>query len=392
MPEKKQQVTAIALIMLIVLLSVFPIDVLLPSFPVLSEHFQRPTTDIALSVSLFVLGIALSQLFIGPLSDVFGRKYLLLGGIAVTLVGGLGCAVSVDFLPFMFFRMLQALGCGCFVLCQALIQDLFEGQERTRVRILQVTATGVLISLSPLAGTFLQWLWGWRGGFYVYCALALLIWLLAWRNLDNRSPVATPPRKNLLQGYRLVLGNFAFVGNYLLSALAFSCHFAFIVVSPILFMEQLGLSQFQYGLMLLGYGAAYIAGGFGAGWLNRRIAPDTQVVAGLGLILLSAPVMLLLSHQYERSALTILLPMLLCTAGTTLVRPTVSTRAMEIFPDNAGVAASAGSTLIFVAAALISALVSLFTRQLEWTLALSFIGFSTAGLVLNSRLGKHRSR
>ena len=114
--------------MTMVLLGVFPLDVLLPSFPALSEHFRTTPAEIAFSISLFAIGISLSQLLIGPLSDAIGRKRLLLAGMAVSIVGATGCILSTEYTWFLVFRLLQAIGCGCFVLSQALIQDFFDGK------------------------------------------------------------------------------------------------------------------------------------------------------------------------------------------------------------------------------------------------------------------------
>lgn len=243
-----------------VLLGVFPLDVLLPSFPALAEHFRRTPADIALSISLFAVGIAFAQLLIGPLSDVIGRKGLLLAGMSVSILGALGCVMTSDYSLFLIFRVVQALGCGCFVLSQALVQDLFEGEERDRLRILMVTAGGIFISVSPLAGTFLQATLGWRGSFWVFIALSAAVLLKAWLFLENTRPTASGTRTNFLTAYRQVLGDFDFVGYWLISAFAFACHFSFIVISPLIFMDRLQLSAYEFSLILLIYGAAYVTG------------------------------------------------------------------------------------------------------------------------------------
>jgi DHA1 family bicyclomycin/chloramphenicol resistance-like MFS transporter len=107
-----QRRIAVVLLLSMTVLGVFPLDVVLPSFPALSEHFRTAPADIALSVSLFAVGIALSQLLIGPLSDVIGRKHLLLAGIAIAMVGALGCTLATNYSVFLVMRFVQALGCG----------------------------------------------------------------------------------------------------------------------------------------------------------------------------------------------------------------------------------------------------------------------------------------
>ncbi|ROM69043.1 multidrug transporter CflA [Pseudomonas brassicacearum] len=381
----------VGLLLTLTLLGVFPIDVVLPSFPALSEHFQRPSSDIALSVSLFAIGIALSQLLIGPLSDAMGRKNLLLIGISVSAVGATGCVLADGYWSFLFFRVVQALGCGCFVLSQALIQDLFTGGEQQRLRIFLVTCGGIFISVSPLAGTGLQSWMGWRGSFLVFVALAVGVFVGA--SLLLKPSPAGRPRKRLdfIASYRKVCGDFSFMAYWLTSALAFSCHFSFIVISPLVLIDQLQLSPEAFSWALLGYGLAYIGGGAVATVLSNRIDPQTQIITGLGLILVAGALMLGLSSQLGLSVTTLLLPMIVCTAGTTIARAAAHTLAMNRFPGQAGTSASAGSVLIFIVGGLTSAAISLTPLDMQITLALCLMLLSLLGLLLNT-LVRHRHR
>ncbi|MEZ1317546.1 multidrug effflux MFS transporter [Pseudomonas fluorescens] len=381
----RHKISAIALLMVMTLLGVFPLDVLLPSFPALAEHFRTTPADIALSVSLFAIGISLSQLLIGPLSDRFGRKHLLLGGMAVSIVGAMGCLLTSNFTVFLTFRVIQAVGCGCFVLSQALIQDLFEDKERDRLRILLSTLSGVFITVSPLLGSVLQQLMDWPGSFILFIGFAAVVFLTTWFMFDNRRPAAVV-HQNIFRAYRRVYGNTRFIGYWLIAAITFSCHFSFIVVSPLIFMDQLHLSTYEYSLTLLLYGVAYIFGGIVARVLASRISASTQIIVGLRLIFISGPVMLLLSGLYGLSNLTVLIPMIICTAGITIARPIATSRAMDVFTNNAGTSASAGNTLIFICGGLISALINLSGANLQTTLALAFLLLSAAGLALNHRL------
>jgi Bcr/CflA subfamily drug resistance transporter len=381
----KNRRAAIILLLTMVMLGVFPLDVLLPSFPALAEHFRTTPGDIAFSISLFAIGIALSQLLVGPLSDVIGRKSLLLAGMAVSIVGATGCVLSTDYAWFLMFRVVQAIGCGCFVLSQALVQDLFDGKERDQLRILMVTASGLFISVSPLAGTLLQQALDWPASFIVFIALAAAVFLKACFFLENRH-TATTPRRSILQSYRRVCRDADFLGYWLIAAIAFTCHFSFIVISPLIFMEQLQLSAYEFSLTLLLYGVAYIIGGIVARVLAGRIAPDTQIIVGLSLIIFSGLVMLMLSNVMGLSTLTVLIPMIVCTAGTTIARPIATSKAMEVFPDMAGTSASAGNTLVFIFGGLISALINLSPFELQLTLALSFIALSSVGLVMIYRI------
>lgn len=382
---------AVGLLLTLTLLGVFPIDVVLPSFPALSEHFGRSSSDIALSVSLFAVGIALSQLLVGPLSDAMGRKNLLLIGITVAAIGATGCVLANNYWFFLFFRVVQALGCGCFVLSQALIQDLFTGQEQQRLRIFLVTCGGLFISVSPLAGTGLQSWMGWRGSFLVFIALAIGVFVSACLLLDPPAAGSQRRRLNFIASYQKVCRDFSFMAYWMTSALAFSCHFSFIVISPLVFIDQLQLSPEAFSLALLAYGLAYIGGGAVATVLSNRIDSQTQIITGLCLILSAGVLMLGLSSHLGLSVTTLLLPMIVCTAGTTIARAAAHTRAMNIFPEQAGTSASAGSVLIFIIGGLTSAAISLTPLDLHITLALCLILLSLLGQVLNALI-RYRHR
>lgn len=206
--HSREKSSIILLLMTMTLLAVFPLDVVLPSFPALSSHFQISSPDAALSVSLFAVSLAVSVMLVGPLSDMWGRKKLLLGGIAIAAIGAAGCVVASDYRWFLVFRMVQAIGCGAFSLSQALIQDLFAGRERERLRIWMVTWGGVFISISPLLGTWLQSHLGWQGSFYVFITLAVIVWLGAYWLLKEIPPAHMAP----LRGSSVLIG--AYVRMY----------------------------------------------------------------------------------------------------------------------------------------------------------------------------------
>jgi len=380
-----QKRSVLTLLLAMVLLGVFPLDVILPSFPALSDHFATPSSEIALSISLFALGVAISQFFLGPLSDRIGRKGLLVLGLAISILGAVGCANTVQFIPFMIFRTLQAIGCGCFVLLNALVQDLFTGAERDRTRILVTSASGVFISTSPLVGALLQHLAGWQASFYLFALIALLVLIQAVRILPPTRG-ANRQAKGLISAYRELLCNPAFMGFSLIAAIAFTCHFAFIALSPLIFLEHLQLTQLQFGLTLLSYGVAYVTGGLIASRMSRSVSHRLQLNTGLALIGLAGVTMLSLAALTERSVASILLPMMICTAGTTIARPAATSRAMELVPASAGASASVLNTLVLAAGAVGSAAISLVAGDFEWVLGVAFLALCLTGLITVTRL------
>lgn len=389
--SKKSKFSILFLLLLMTLLGVFPLDVILPSFPALSEHFDTPSANIALSVSLFAIGFSVSQFFLGPLSDRLGRKRLLLLGLLVSLAGAVGSASCVQFSSFIFFRLVQAIGCGCFVLTNALVQDIFEGDERDRIRILMTTAGGLFISTSPLLGTWLQYTFDWPGSFYLFALIAGAMLIHTRWVLPNE--VARPLTTRFWSSCGAILSNGRFMGFSLIAAIAFTCHFSFIVISPVIFLDEFHLAPLQFSLILLGYGAAYAMGGVIASRLQRAIPPKRQLTVGLTLIGLAGLVLFSLHLSMARGFLTIMLPMLICTTGTTIARPAATSRAMELFPSQAGAAASMLNTTVFVVGGILSAVAGLSIAHFEVALASGFLLLGASGWAITSLIYRpHASR
>ncbi|WPO99380.1 MFS transporter [Pseudomonas sp. HR96] len=373
-------VHALLLLTLIVLLGVFPLDVILPSFPTLAAYFGSTPADISLSVSLFAIGIALSQLIVGPLSDALGRKRLLLGGLVLSVVGAMGCLASSTLPSFLLFRIMQAVGCGCFVLGHALVQDLFTRHSQTRVRIFLTSAGGVFIATSPLFGTWLQIAFDWPGSFYAFVALAAIVIGHAMLFLKPDQPSTSVTEA--FRAFPVVCTDKRFMAYAAIAAIAFTCHFAFIVVSPLLFMARMGLGQLEFSLILLTYGFAYTAGGLCATWLHQRVGQGRQIAAGLLLIGIAGVVLMGGLRVWGLSVPGVLVPMIICTAGTTIIRPAAFTLAMSRFPRNAGAAAAVASTLMFMLGGTISGGIAASGLALERNLACGFITLSLFAGVL----------
>ncbi|MEX5687355.1 MULTISPECIES: MFS transporter [Pseudomonas] len=383
---KRQQLSRFILITCISLISFFPINILLPSFPALAARFNTPTADVALSISLFTLVFSLSQLVAGPLSDKWGRKEVLLGCITLSILGAMGCALASDYLTFLMFRSVQAMGCGFFVLGHALVEDLFDEQDRARVRLYYMTLSGSFVALSPLIGSWLQTTFGWQGSFYGFALMALGMLIHAFCILPSKA--ASPPRAGLsiIDTLKAVAGNRDFLRYWWIAALVFTCYFALISVTPLIFMDALKLSEYQYALVLMVYGAAYLLGGVAASFLQKHIPLSRQINIGLGLLGV-AGVLLTLVVSYEAiTTLTLLIPMLISALAVTLVRPAAISAAMLLFSSSAGTAASAGNSIMFLTAAVSSAALAQAGSHLLMTIAVSFIVFGLWGWLTNGRI------
>ncbi|OLY77091.1 MFS transporter [Pseudomonas sp. ATCC PTA-122608] len=384
---KRRQLSRFILITCISLISFFPINILLPSFPALAAKFDTSTSEVALSISLFTLVFAISQLIAGPLSDKFGRKEVLLGCIVVSTLGSIGCALAANYPSFLLFRAVQAIGCGFFVQGHALVEDLFEEQDRARIRIYYMTLSGSFVALSPLLGSWLQTTFDWQGSFYGFAVMALGMFIHAWLILPSKA--ASPERApvSIIGTLKSIAGNRDFIRYWWIAALVFACYFALISVTPLIFMDELKLSEYQYAVVLMVYGAAYLLGGVAATALQKHISLTRQINLGLGLLAIAGVLLALVIHYEAMTTVTLLIPMLISALAVTLVRPAAISAAMLLFSSSAGTAASAGNSIMFITAAVSSAALAQAGANLLMTIAISFIVFSVWGVVTNIRVG-----
>ncbi len=385
---KRQQRSRFILITCISLISFFPINILLPSFPALAAKFDTSTAEVALSISLFTLVFAISQLIAGPLSDKFGRKEVLLGCIVVSTLGSIGCALAANYPSFLLFRAVQAIGCGFFVLGHALVEDLFEEQDRARIRIYYMTLSGSFVALSPLLGSWLQTTFDWQGSFYGFAVMALGMFIHAWLILPSKA--ASPERApvSIIATLKSIASNRDFIRYWWIAALVFACYFALISVTPLIFMDELKLSEYQYAVVLMVYGVAYLLGGVAATALQKHISLTRQINLGLGLLGIAGVLLTLVISYEAMTTITLLIPMLISALAVTLVRPAAISAAMLLFSSSAGTAASAGNSIMFITAAVSSAALAQAGAHLLMTIAISFIVLSVWGVVTNIRVGR----
>ncbi|MFV0933269.1 MFS transporter [Pseudomonas jessenii] len=384
---KRQRASRFILITNISLISFFPLNILLPSFPALAEEFNTSTAEIALSTSLFTLVFAISQLITGPLSDKWGRKEVLLGCIVVSTLGSIGCVLATDYPGFLLFRAIQAIGCGFFVLGHALVEDLFEEQDRARVRIYYMTLSGSFVALSPLLGSWLQTTFDWQGSFYGFALMALGMFIHAQVILPSKAVSHQRTSVSVLRTLKSIAGNRDFIRYWWIAALVFACYFALISVTPLIFMDEFKLSEYQYALVLMVYGLAYFLGGIVASAVQKHISLTLQINTGLGLLGVAGVLLALIVRYEAMTTITLLIPMLISALAVTLVRPAAISAAMLLFSSSAGTAASAGNSIMFITAALSSAALAQTGDNLLMTIAVSFIAFSLLGLLTNARIG-----
>jgi DHA1 family bicyclomycin/chloramphenicol resistance-like MFS transporter len=250
------------LLMLVLMTGVAPISLymLVPALPVLAATFQSDIQIAQMTVSLYMVGIACSQLIMGPLSDKFGRRPVLLAGLALMVAASVGCSLAQTLPQLIAARFLQALGgASGMVISRAIIRDLF-GRDRIGAMISLVIAVMMVAQmLSALAGGLLEIAFGWRAIFYFITAASLSVAVLIAIALPETRRARTESG-----GFRGDVGSLlrsrAFIGYVLCQMLASQIIFTFAGGGPYIVVTQMGRTTAEYGAWFATTGFAYLVG------------------------------------------------------------------------------------------------------------------------------------
>jgi DHA1 family bicyclomycin/chloramphenicol resistance-like MFS transporter len=261
----------VMLLLLVAMTGVAPISLymLVPALPVLATTFARDISIAQMTVSLYMVGIACSQLIMGPLSDKFGRRPVLLAGLGLMVAASLGCVFAENLPQLIAARFFQALGGATgMVVSRAIIRDLY-GRDRVGAMISLVIAVMMIAQmLSPLTGGLIETAFGWRAIFYAITAGSLTVAVAIALALPET-------RRDRAEGsgfrgdVRSLIRNRAFVGYVLCQVLASQIIFAFAGGGPYIVVTQMGRTSAEYGAWFATTGFAYLVGNL----LCVRFAP-----------------------------------------------------------------------------------------------------------------------
>ncbi|QNK56705.1 multidrug effflux MFS transporter [Paenibacillus sp. PAMC21692] len=277
------------------------IDMYLPALPALADDFNASTSLAQLSLTACLVGIALGQLIVGPISDVRGRRMPLLIGMAVYAVISLLCVFSPSIWTFILLRFVQGFaGAAGIVISRASARDLYAGAELTKFFALLMLINGAAPILAPMIGAEIVTFTSWRGVFAVLSASGLLMLAAVYVGLRETLPVDRRSRgglRNTLATFRKLLGNSVFMGYAFTQGLMMAAMFAYISGSSFVLQELYGVTPRGYSLVfgLNGAGiilASQIAGRLAGKVPARRLLAAGLSMASLGAIILMAAVLL----------------------------------------------------------------------------------------------------
>lgn len=385
--DARREGPTIALLGMLVAFGPLAIDLYLPALPAIATGLGATAEAVQGSITVFLGGFALGMLGYGPLSDRYGRRPVMLAGIALFVLASAGCLLARNADALIAARFVQALGGGAAsVLARAVARDLFPPTEAIRTLSLMAMITAIAPLLAPMAGSALLAAFGWRGAFAALLAWGILALAVVWRALPESLPAerrAAHPLRAVFGAYGRLLADPAAVGLVLAGGMSFAAMFAYITASPFYFIALKGLTPFDYSLVF----AANALGIFAANYANNRLVRRRGPVAlaGFGSLLglaaaASLPVTVGLPHPAP-----VIASLFVVVSMTGLLGANCVGLLMARYPGNAGAAAALFGAAQFGLGMLASAGVNLkhdgSGRPMAWAIVLAS-ALSVAGYLL----------
>ena len=338
---RRQSLTLTAFLAGLSALASLSIDMGLPGIPALEAALPSAAGQGALTLSLFMVGFAISPLVAGPFSDRFGRRRSLLIGLVAFTVSALVCAAAPTFGTLLGARLMQGAVAGlCVTQPLAIVRDLLDGPDARK----QIAQVAVVVGVSPLAAPVLGGLvmaWGgWRTIYFVQAAISAALFVWTWAAFPESLPLRRRQRLDVRQvsrSYRAVFGNRTFLGYALVYAVGFGALFTFVAGSPDVFIGEFGLSEGAYS-------GAFALTAFGlvlGSLLNSRLTTTPgrrvlQVGLAVGLVCSAAALGLAATHTLTAGLLIPLVFAVMVAFGA--ISPTANHEAIQPLPHVAGAA------------------------------------------------------
>lgn len=364
--SSRRRVLYIVLLGALTALGPFTIDLYLPAFPVLEADFHTTAAAIQLTLTGTMIGFALGQLIVGPLSDKAGRRIPLLTVTALHVLASIAASLAPNLELLTVARVLMGAGAAAGgVVAAAIVRDLFGGKRLVVMLSRLALVSGVAPVLAPLAGSALLLVIPWRGIFVVlalYGAVMLVSAIVFVPETLPRERRSEPGAMTIGQRYRDVFSDRVFVGVLIIGGMTFSGLFSYLSSSPFLFQQTYAFDPQQYGLLFAINSLGIVIGVQSASRLAARFGPQWVMGFSTAGLLLSGTA-ILITDQLQLGMWGTIIPLFLFITSCGFTFPCVQVLALDRHGKAAGTAQSIIGATNFGVAGVISPLVGWLARD-----------------------------
>lgn len=364
-------------------LSALTMNIFLPSLPGMAAHFGVPYGVMQQSVALYLALSAALQIVIGPISDRYGRRRVLIWSLVLFLLATLGTLLAPNASVFLIFRMAQAVIAAGMVLSRAVVRDMVADAQAASMIGYVTMGMSLVPMIGPVIGGVLDDAFGWRANFALLLVLGVAVLALTWADLGETAALRKVSLMDQVRTYPDLLTSRRFWGYTLAAAFASGCFFAYLGGAPYVGDKIFGLSSTHVGALFALTAIGYAAGNFFAGRFSVRVGMNRMILIGtvvttLGLTLLVVLTWAGLSGPTVFFGLTMFMGM-----GNGICLPNANAGILSVRPELAGTASGLGGAILIGGGAALAALagVLLGPGASEMPLILLMLASSVASVI-----------
>ena len=344
------------------MLGPFSIDTYLPAFTGIASAIGATPVEMQQTLSAYLFGFALMNLFHGALSDSFGRRPVVLWGLALFTLASVGCALSQNIGQLVFFRAVQGMSAGAgIVVSRAVIRDMFAPADAQRVMSQVTIYFGVAPAIAPMVGGFLFVHVSWQAIFWFLTAVGVLMWVANYKLLPETLHVSQRQAfnvRNLMSGYWQLGSSGRFMMLTLASGVPFNGMFLYVLSAPVFLGDHLHLAPGQFFWFFMVTIAGIMGGAWMSGRLAGRVKPHHQIRHGFLVMLVVSVANLGLNLVFVPQVWWAFVPIGLYSFGWALMVPVVTLKVLDLVPERRGMASSMQACVASLANGLVAGVIA----------------------------------
>ncbi len=326
------------------MLGPFSISTYMPFFPALIAAMGASQAEIQQTLSVYLATFGFMMLLHGPLSDAFGRRRIILVGLAVYLAASVGAALASTVMLLLMFRTAQGLAVGAGSIAgRATVRVTLEGPQAQRVLAHVQMVFAIAPAVAPVLGGWLARYFPWQSVFIFMAAVAALLLVFSWFWLPESLPLearASFTPRALFESYRAVLRSGRFWALTAALSFNFVSFFLYVASAPVFVLEFLGLERDQFGWLFIPATAGVMLGAYISGRLAGRLSPTSIVAAAYAVMLIAAALNVSYNLLLPPVLPWVVLPIMMFNAGMAMASPVITVATMDLFPRARGMVSS----------------------------------------------------